>query len=118
VNFWEKITGADMKRDWRGFEARAAALPEDYRQAWEQIKTCLWEHGDFTGRNLTPVADGVIGLLEATAANGLSVADALGDDLPGFCAAVAGEDGAKGYRDKWREQLNRNVARRISKLGE
>lgn len=118
MNFWERITGSDLTRDWQAFEARVAALPEDYRQAWEQIEAHLWERGDFTGRNLTPIVDGVLGLLETTAADGQSVAEALGDDIPGFCAAVAGEDGAKDYRDKWREQLNRTVARRLSRLGD
>lgn len=117
MNIWEKITGSDLTRDWRAFEARAAALPEDYRRAWEQIEAHLWKHGDVTGRNLTPIVDGVLALLETTAADGQSVAEALGDDIPGFCAAVAGGYGAKDYRDKWREQLNRNVARRLSRLG-
>lgn len=74
-------------------------------------------HGDFTGRNLTPILEGVLGLLETTAADGHSAEEALGDDLPGFCAAVAGEHGAKDFRDRWREQLNRNVARKLSRLG-
>ena len=91
-------------------------IAEDYRRAWEQIETQLWKHGDFTGRNLTPIVDGVLGLLETTAADGQGVAEALGDDIPGFCAAVAGGHGAKDYRDKWREQLNRNVARRLNRL--
>lgn len=118
MNFWERITGSDLTRDWQAFEARVAALPEDYRQAWGQIEDQLWEHSDFTGRNLTPIVDGVLGLLKTTAADGQSVVKALGDDIPGFCAAVAGEDGAKDYRDKWREQLNRTVARRLSRLGD
>jgi DNA-binding ferritin-like protein (Dps family) len=117
MNFWERITGSDLTRDWQAFEARAAALPDDYRQAWEQVRTHLVPRGDFTGRNLTPIVDGVLGLLETTAADGQSVAEALGDDIPGFCAAVAGEEGAKDYRDRWREQLNRNVARKLSRLG-
>lgn len=117
MKFWERITGSDLTRDWQAFEARAAALPEDYWQVWEQIKAQLWQHGDFTERNLTPIVDGVLGLLETTAADGQGAAEALGDDIPGFCAAVAGEDGAKDFRDRWREQLNRNVARRLSRLG-
>lgn len=117
MNIWERITGSDLTRDWQAFEARAAVLPEDYRQAWKQIEAHLWEHGDFTGRNLTPIVDGVLGLLETTAADGQSVAEALGDDIPGFCAAVAGGHGANDYRDKWREQLNRTVARRLSRRG-
>lgn len=117
MNFWEKITGSDLTRDWQAFEARAAALPDDYRLAWEQIKTHLMPHGDFTGRNLTPIVDGVLGLLETTAADGQSAEEALGDDIPAFSAALAGGHGAKDYRDRWREQLNRNVARKLSRLG-
>lgn len=118
MNFWEKITGSDMSRDWQSFDDRAAALPPDYRAAWAQIKSNLMPHSDLTGRNLTPIFDGVLGLLETTAAEGQSVEEALGDDIPGFCAALAGDSGAKDYRDKWREKLNRNVARKLSKLGE
>ncbi|AYY14312.1 DUF1048 domain-containing protein [Actinobacteria bacterium YIM 96077] len=117
MNFWQKITGSDLTRDWQAFEARAAALPDDYRLAWEQIKAHLMPRADFTGRNLTPIVDGILGLLETTAADGQSAAEALGDDIPGFCAALAGEEGAKDFRDKWRAQLNRNVARKLSQLG-
>lgn len=117
MNFWERITGSDLTRDWRDFEARAAALPDDYRRAWEQISLHLMPHSDLTGRNLTPILDGVLGLLETTAADGQTVEEALGDDIPGFCAAVAGEAGAKDYRDRWREQLNANVARKLNRLG-
>jgi DNA-binding ferritin-like protein (Dps family) len=117
MNFWEKITGSDLTRDWQAFEARAAALPDDHRQAWGQIVTCLMPHGDFSGRNLTPIADGALGLLETTAAEGRSAEEALGRDIPGFCAALVGEDGARDYRDRWREQLNRDVARRLSRQG-
>ncbi|RSR95494.1 DUF1048 domain-containing protein [Streptomyces sp. WAC04189] len=116
MNFWEKITGSDLTRDWKAFEARAEALPEDYRAAWEEIKAHLFPHGDFTGRNLTLIFDAALGLLEETAADGLSVQEVLGDDIPGFCAALAGGEGARTYRDRWREQLNRNVARKLSRL--
>jgi DNA-binding ferritin-like protein (Dps family) len=117
MNFWERITGSDLTRDWQAFQTRAAALPEDYRRAVEQIVAGLMPHGDFTGRNLTPIVDGVLGLLETTAAEGQSAEEALGNDIPGFCAALVGDDGAENFRDKWREQLNRNVARKLSRLG-
>jgi len=44
--------------------------------------------------------------------------DVLGDDIAGFCAALAGGEGARSYRDRWREQLNRNVARKLGRLGD
>ncbi|MGE7826738.1 DUF1048 domain-containing protein [Paenibacillus sp. NPDC093718] len=115
MNFWEKITGSDMTKEMKAFELRAKKLPPDYRAAWEKINANLWPHSDFTGRNLMPILDGVLGLLEETAADGQSVEEVLGGDIKGFCSALAGEEGAKSFRDKWREQLNNNVAKKLGK---
>ena len=115
MNFWERITGNDMTKELKAFDVRVKKLPADYQVAWEEINTNLWPNADFTGRNLMPILDGVLGLLEETAAEGQSVQEALGDDIKGFCAALAGEEGAKSFRDKWREQLNHNVAKRLGK---
>ena len=115
MNFWEKITGSDMRKEFKAFESRARKLPADHQAAWEEIKVNLWPRSDFTGRNLLPILDSVLGLLEETAADGQSAREVLGDDIKGFCSALAGEAGAKSYRDKWREQLNKNVARKLGK---
>lgn len=115
MNFWEKITGSDMTKEWKSFQSRAKKLPADYQAAWEKIIVYLFPHSDFSGRNLMPILDGVLGLLEESAAEGQNIQDVLGDDIQGFCSALAGEEGAKSYRDKWREQLNRNVARKLGK---
>jgi DNA-binding ferritin-like protein (Dps family) len=117
MNFWEKVTGSDLTRDWKALGARVEALPDDYREAWEQIVAHLFPYGDFTGRNLTPILDAALGLLEVSAADGQSVHEVLGDDIQGFCTALAGGAGARTHRDRWREQLNRNVARKLSRLG-
>ncbi|RSM74668.1 hypothetical protein DMB66_00820 [Actinoplanes sp. ATCC 53533] len=117
MSFWETITGSDLTREWKAFEVRAQALPADYQAAWEQIKSNLFPYGDFTGRNLMPILDAALGLLEETAADGLSIHEVLGDDIPGFCAALAGGKQSRTYRDRWREQLNSNVARKLARLG-
>ena len=117
MSFWETITGSDLTRDWRAFDARAAALPADYRAAWEQIKGNLFPYAGFTGRTLTPILDASLGLLEEASADGQSIHEVLGDDIPGFCTALAGGEGARTYRDRWREQLNSNVARKLDRLG-
>ncbi|MFD0204339.1 MULTISPECIES: DUF1048 domain-containing protein [Saccharothrix] len=117
MNFWETITGSDLTREWKAFEARAEALPADHRAAWEEIKGHFFPYSDFTGRNLTPILDSALGLLEQTAADGQEIHEVLGDDIRGFCAALAGEEGARNHRDRWREQLNRNVARKLAQLG-
>lgn len=115
MNFWEKVTGSDMTNELKTFESRAKQLPADYQVAWEKIKAYLWPHSDFTGRNLMPILEGVLALLEETAADGQSVNEVLGDDIKGFCSALVGEEGAKSYRDKWREQLNNNIAKKLGK---
>jgi DNA-binding ferritin-like protein (Dps family) len=64
-----------------------------------------------------PILDGALGLLEETAADGQSIHEVLGDDIEGFCAALADAEGGRTYRDRWRKQLNRNVARKLGQLG-
>lgn len=117
MNFWEKVTGSDLTREWKGFEARVAELPAEYQEAWQQIAAGISPHADFTGRNLMPILDGVLALLEESAADDLTIQGVLGDDIPGFCAALTGGEGARTYRDRWREQLNRDVAKKLSRLG-
>jgi DNA-binding ferritin-like protein (Dps family) len=115
MNFWDEITGNDMTKEMNAFELRVKKLPADYQTAWKKICTNLWAHSDFTGRNLMPILDGVLGLLEESAVDGQSVQEVLGGDIKGFCSALAGEEGAKSYRDKWRVQLNNNTANRLGK---
>jgi DNA-binding ferritin-like protein (Dps family) len=115
MNFWEEITGSDMTKELKIFESRAKKLPADYQAAWGEINAALWPHSDFTGRNLISILDGVLDLLEETAADGQSVQEVLGDDIRGFCSALVGEEGAKSFRDKWREQLNNNIAKKSGK---
>lgn len=116
MNFLEKITGSDMTKEMKGFEARAKVLPVEYQTAWKEIMSNLWIHGDFTGRNLMPILDSALELLEVTSADGQSIEEVLGDDIKGFCAALVGDEGAKTYRDKWRDQLNKNIARKLGGL--
>ncbi|WP_417897703.1 DUF1048 domain-containing protein [Bacillus haimaensis] len=113
MTFLEKITGSDMTKEMKGFETRAKILPAEYQITWKEITSNLWIHGDFTGRNLLPIFESVLELLEVTSADAQSVEEVLGDDIEGFCAALVGDDGAKTYRDKWRDQLNKNVARKL-----
>ena len=115
MNLWDKVTGNDMSRELKAFEVRTKKLPADYQAAWEKINLTIWQYSDFTGRNLIPILDGVLGLLEETAVDGQNVQEVLGDDIKGFCSALVGEEGAKSYRDKWREQLNNNIAKKLGK---
>ena len=39
-NFWTKVTGE--KKEWRSMEARADALPRDYRIMYREIKRYMF----------------------------------------------------------------------------
>lgn len=41
MNFWNKITGNDMKKELKAFELRAKKLPVDYQEGWEKINLNL-----------------------------------------------------------------------------
>lgn len=115
MNLWDKVTGNDMTKKLKAYNSRAKKLPTDYKKAWEKISLNLWPHSDFTGHNLMTILDGVLGLLEEAAADGRSVQEVLGDDIKGFCSALASEEGAKSYRDKWRKQLNSSITKKLGK---
>ena len=115
MNFWEKITGNDLKQEYKAFTLRVKKLPDDYQAAWEEINSNLWLHSDFTGRNLISILGGVLDLFEETVADGQSAQEVLGNDIKGFCLALVGDAGAKSYRDKWREQLNNTIAKKLGK---
>lgn len=116
MNFYDKVTGNDIKKEFLGFEERAKELPASFQEAWEQIKNEFWLYSDFTGRNLMPIFNNIMNLLEETAMDGQTIEDVFGEDIKGFCIALASEEGVKNYRDKWRDQLNRNVAKKLEGL--
>lgn len=115
MNIWDKITGNDITKEFKSFENRAKNLPGDYQDAWEKIKENLWYHSDFSGRNLITIMDNVLEILEEMSIEGQSVKDALGDDIKGFCLELVGEDSSNSFRNKWRKQLNNNIAKKLGK---
>ncbi|MEW8995769.1 DUF1048 domain-containing protein [Clostridium sp.] len=115
MNFWDKITGNDMTKEFKAFELRVRKLPADYQNVWEEINTNLLIYGNFTGRNLMPILNGVLDMLEETAATGQNVKAVLGNDIKSFCSELVGEEGSKSFRDKWRKQLNNKIAKKLGK---
>lgn len=115
MNFWELVTGSDMTKEFKAYNVRVKKLPADYQSAWDEIFANFMKYSDFTGRNLMPIFNGVLDMLEETSAEGLDAAEVVGDDIKGFCSALAGAEGAKTYRDKWRRQLNDNIAKKLGR---
>lgn len=115
MNVWERITGSDITKAFAAFASRGEKLPAAYQAAWEEIQDNLMAYSDFTGRNLLPILDGVLGLLEEGAAHGQSVQALLGEDIKDFCAALAREEDGKNHQDRRRERLNNDIGKKLGK---
>ncbi|HJG22668.1 DUF1048 domain-containing protein [Enterococcus durans] len=115
MKFYDKITGNDIRRAYQEFDVRSDKLPLDYQIAWKEIQSSLWDYSNFSGRNLVPILDGILGLLEESAMDGISINQIVDGDAKKFSAAVAGVEGVENYRDKWRKQLNESVAEKLKK---
>ena len=116
MTIWEKVTGSDITKEMKGFETRIKTLPQQYQEAWNQMKETIYPYSDLTGRNLIPIFDGIVCLLEEANIDHQSIEDIFGDDMKGFCLALLGEEGAKDYRDKWRDKLNNSVKKKLQEL--
>ena len=106
--FWEKVIGD--KKEWRAMEARAKALPHDYRVIYDEIKQYIWKSSGVDGID---IFKGLLDLFEEGAANGQSALDITGPDVAAFCDALS--KGSKTYADKWREDLNNDIAKKLRK---
>lgn len=115
MKFWDKITGNDITKDFKSFENRVGKLPTDYQKAWEEITENIWAHGDFTGRNIIPILESALTMLEETSANGKKIEEVLGADIKGFCLELVGDEKADDFRDKWRKELNKNIEKQLGK---
>ena len=113
MEFFEKITGNDINKKLKCFEIRAKKLPPDYQNTWKLIKENLWQYSTFTGRNLTPIFDNALEILEELASSGKSSQDSLGNDIKGFCEALVGEECSNSFHHKCHKQLNDNIAKKI-----
>ena len=117
MNFIDKITGNDMKRELRELNSRVSELPSDYQAAWKELEYYLWPQSNLTGRNLMPIFENCIELLEIAAADGESVDEIFANDIKGFCDAMLDKDTAKtwDYRENCRKSLNRTVLRKLGR---
>ncbi len=99
------------KKKYRENEKRAKSLPEEYADAYTEIKHYLWNTGMLTIEPLVPLVD----LFEEAAANGKHVLDITGPDVAAFADELV--RGEKSYYDQQRKKLNTTIADKLGKLG-
>ena len=105
----KKILGD--KKHWRAMEARAAALPPDYRTVYTEIKSYVWKFTAGDGLDVIAMLDDLVGLFETGAADGRRVLEVTGQDVAAFCDELLRT--TRTYTEKWRQELNRGVADKL-----
>src|SRR3954463_6888490 len=109
ANWLNKLIGD--KKEWRQMEARAAALPRDYRIVYGEIKKYLCKFSAGGGMDTVAILNDLLGLFESGAPDGRRVLDVTGEDVAAFCDELLRN--AKTYTGKWHDDLNRDVAQKL-----
>ena len=112
-DFLKKIIGdLGEKKEWNAMEARAKALPHDYRIVYNEIKQYFWSGAGPLDSSID-LFKGILELFEEGAANGRSALEITGDDVSAFCDELV--RGEKTYAENLREKLNRSIAKKLGK---
>lgn len=101
----------EEKRAYREMMDRIDALPEDYRFVFKKIQNYMWKFASGSGYDMIEIQKGLADLFEEGAAEGRPVLDITGDDVAGFADALIKE--AATYTEKWGEDLNADVAKKL-----
>lgn len=111
MNIFEKVIGSlDDKREWKAMEARAKALPSEYRNAYKAIQKYMWNAGGLTDwKDMSRIFGGILDLFEEGASAGKKVIDLTGEDVSSFCDELMKD--TKTWKDKYREKLNDKIRR-------
>lgn len=113
ANFLKKLIGD--KKEWREMQARAAALPRDYRIVYDGSMKYMFKFAGGGGMDIVAILKDLLGLFETSAAEGRRALEVTGEDVAGFCDELLRN--ATTYTAKWHEQLNRDVQQKLRDQG-
>jgi DNA-binding ferritin-like protein (Dps family) len=108
-DFLKKHIG--VKRDWKRMEARAGALPSDFRIVYGEIQGYMWKLTGGDGMDIVAILKDLLELFETAAADGKRALEVTGEDVAAFCDELLRS--ANTYTENWREALNRTVANKL-----
>jgi DNA-binding ferritin-like protein (Dps family) len=101
------------KLKYKQMMARVRALPEEYSFTYRKIEHYMWNHAGGDGMDMIRVLADLLELFEQAAADGKSVLEVTGPDVAALCDELLGS--TKTWTQKWHEELNRDIARRLGK---
>ena len=99
------------KKEWKGMEARAAALPSDYQIVYGEIKRYMWKFTAGNGMDTLAILKDLLELFETGAADGKRALEVTGEDVAAFCDELL--TNATTYTENWRAALNRDVTEKL-----
>jgi DNA-binding ferritin-like protein (Dps family) len=101
------------KRKYRQMQKRAKALPEEYRYVYHKIQHYMWMHSGGSGMDMLPIFTDLLDLFESGVTEGKRVLQITGEDVAEFCDELLRN--AKTYTQKWHDDLNRDILKKIGK---
>lgn len=107
---------AREKRAYRQKQARADALPEDYRYVYRRIQQYMWGHSGGSGMDMLPILSDLLDLFETGAAEGKSVLEVTGEDVAAFCDELLRN--ARTWTGSQSEALNRDIMHKLGRGGD
>ena len=104
---------AREKRKYRQMQARAKALPEEYRYVYHKIQHYMWSYSGGSGMDMLSIHADLLDLFETGAAEGKRVLEITGEDVAEFCDELLRS--ARTYTQKWHDDLNRDIMKKLGK---
>lgn len=99
------------KKAWKAMEARAQALPRDFRSTYGDLKSYLWKFTADDGRDIVAALGRILALFETSAAAGKKATDVTGGDLAVFADEYVPE-AHPAYQTSWRNKLNGDATKK------
>jgi DNA-binding ferritin-like protein (Dps family) len=103
----------EEKRKYKLQMERIKNFPDDYQFVFEKIQHYMWMFAGGDGMDMLKIQYDLIDLFEEGVANSKHVLEITGDDVAGFCDELIRD--AKTYTDKWRQDLNSDIKKRLGK---
>jgi DNA-binding ferritin-like protein (Dps family) len=111
-NIMTKLIGD--RKEWKRMEARANALPRDYRIVYGEMKSYMWRFTAGDGMDIVAILKEVLEEFEAGAAAGKRALEVTGEDVAAYCDARLGDSNPYDrYLVKWRSSLNQDVKKQL-----
>lgn len=113
ANIFRIITGLkEDKASWRRLQARAQALPPDYRFVYKKMQGYMMNFAGGDGMDVVRLCESIAELLEEGAADGKNVRDVIGNNPAEFCDELMKD--ANTWTGKLRISLNNSIAKRLN----